>query len=251
MQPDPLAKKIRKELQCPVCDQIPSSLPIPCCSSGHILCKECKQKIVYNREIGDKPCPVCRSPLGRTTSYLACTLISSFSDIPCSNKISGCSFEGTLDEVKSHLCLLEIVSCFVCGEDCMRKDFFLHNSKNCFIIKDAGKTIDFPTEDCFYMIQDSLTEKEVLVQVFYVKNQEDDELDNLLITSFGVEPSNPSSTNMPSKMKIVMMKPDKPSFNLEVITEIENYYIYNPSASWDIALTLGKEKSSLQFEMIQ
>jgi hypothetical protein len=44
--PAAIARNLKKELQCPVCDLIPSSLPIPCCPSGHILCKECKKKIV-------------------------------------------------------------------------------------------------------------------------------------------------------------------------------------------------------------
>ena len=92
-------------------------LPIPCCSSGYILCKKCKQKIIYNREMGDKPCPVCHSPLCRTTNYLVGTLISFFTDIPCPNKISGCSFIGTLYDVKTHLYLFKMVCCIVYDEE--------------------------------------------------------------------------------------------------------------------------------------
>ena len=63
--PAAIARNLQKELQCPVCDQIPSSLPIPSCPSGHFLCKECKKKIVSNGRFGEKPCPVCHSPLGK------------------------------------------------------------------------------------------------------------------------------------------------------------------------------------------
>ena len=82
-----------------------------------------------------------------------------------------------------------------------------------------------------------------------MKKQEGNGLDNLLITSFGVESSNPSY-NLPSKIKIVMMTSEKPSFNLEVITEID-IAAYNPSVTWDVALSVVKEKSSLHFELIQ
>ena len=50
---DGMVKKLKRELQCTVCDQIPTSIPIPSCPMGHILCKECKEKIVYSRLIRD------------------------------------------------------------------------------------------------------------------------------------------------------------------------------------------------------
>ena len=32
---EPMSKKLKREMQCPVCDQIPTSIPIPACSMGH------------------------------------------------------------------------------------------------------------------------------------------------------------------------------------------------------------------------
>ena len=214
----PAIKKLKQELQCPVCDQIPSSLPIPCCPSGHILCKECKQRIPFNRRIGDQPCPVCRSPLDGNTSYLAGTLISTFTDIPCSNKVSGCSFKGTLEDIKDHHpCEFKMVVCFVCHAKCTRKDFFNHNNQDCFL-KDAMNTFSFPTKKCFYLVQDNKTGQNVLVDVWFAgkadEDGDEDEYENVVedgdvddddmfgcvgIGSFRVKPFN---HQFPGKLKI-------------------------------------------------
>ena len=55
---EPMIKKLKKEMECPVCYQIPTSLPIPTCSRGHIVCTECKKKIPFSRN-SEKPCPIC------------------------------------------------------------------------------------------------------------------------------------------------------------------------------------------------
>ena len=34
-----MVKKLKREMQCPVCEQIPTSIPIPACSMGHIVCR--------------------------------------------------------------------------------------------------------------------------------------------------------------------------------------------------------------------
>ena len=34
---EPIIKKLKREMQCPVCDQIPTSIPIPACSRGGIV----------------------------------------------------------------------------------------------------------------------------------------------------------------------------------------------------------------------
>ena len=245
-------KKFKKELQCPVCDQIPASLPIPCCPSGHILCKECKENIVFNWEMRDKPCPVCRTPLGRNTSYLAGTLISSFTDIPCSNKIRGCSFQGTLDEIKTHLCQFKMIACFVCDEECLRKDFFSHNNKDCFL-KDVGNTFSFPTESCFYLIREGPTQQEVLVEAGYDRNEDDSRMAYAYVgfTSFGVNTSK-AGLAMTSKMKIVVEEPGDPSFKLEVVTSIDQtlYKIEEKIEDCDVVLAHMKEKKIVRFEMI-
>ena len=249
--PSRMLRKLKKELQCPVCDQIPSSLPIPTCPSGHIVCKECKEKIVYNRELRDKPCPVCRAPLGWNTSYLAGTLISSFTDISCSNRFMGCIFQGNLDEIKDHLCQFQMVTCFICDDECMAKDFFNHNSKDCFL-KDIRNTFTFPTRSCLYLAQGGF-QQEVLVDVWYVKKEDDDErsgIDYVGFTSFGNQTSNPRIA-MPAKMKMVVEDPEDASIKLEVITEIDNGpYRSKKIVDHDVVLGDLKKKNIVRFEII-
>ena len=244
-----MVKKLKRELQCTVCDQIPTSIPIPSCPMGHILCKECKEKIVYSRLIRDKPCPVCRSPLDRNTSYLASTLLSFFSDIPCSYKNSGCNFQGGMDDLKAHICQFKIVECYVCDQECMGKDFFNHNNKDCFL-KDVTNTFDFPSRSGLYLVKGGFTLQEVLVDVWYVNNDDEDGVNYVGFNTFGMEASN-HSLFKPSKMKIVVDTPEDPSFKMEVITVIgEGPYRAKKMADHDVVLAVRKGESRLSFELI-
>ena len=250
--PSAIASILKKELQCPVCDEIPNSLPISCCPSGHILCKVCKTKIVSGR-FGDKPCPVCRSPLGNNTSYLAATIISSFTDIPCPNKILGCSFLGTLDGIKTHPCQFRMVLCSVClREDCMRKDFYIHNNMDCFH-KDDGNNFSFPTKSCFFLVQGDFAKDEVLVKARFkeIYYDEDDEpfIDIFRFTSFVIQSSNQNQVK-PSKLKIVVENPDNSPFKMEVVTEIEaGPYKSMKLAASDLLLA-PMEGKMIHFELI-
>ena len=245
-----------------MCDQIPSSLPIPCCPSGHILCKECKKKIVSNGRFGEKPCPVCRSPLGKNnTSYLAGTLISSFTDIPCPNKILGCSFLGTLDGIKTHLCKFKMVFCNVCLDEWMRKDFYIHNNMDCFL-KDVGNNFNFATKSCFFLVQGDFAKDEVLLKVRLRENLKDadvpemnledegvPEIDIFGFTSFVIQSSNQNQVK-PSKLKIVVGNPDDDSFKMEVVTEIEaGPYKSKKIADSDLLLA-AMEGKMIHFELI-
>ena len=138
-----MEKKLKLELECPVCDKIPNSIPIPTCTKGHILCMECKSKIPFNRRMNDKPCPTCRSPLADNTNHMATSVISMFSDIPCTFKDNGCTFEGSIDDFKTHICQFRRVHCLVCSEECIMKDFLLHNNQKCFV-KEPNNIFTFP-----------------------------------------------------------------------------------------------------------
>ena len=135
--------KLTEDLACPVCDNIPIKMPIPCCPSGHIICSRCLKRINGT----DKPCPICSTPIGKNTSYLAESIITSLTDIPCTNKMHGCCFQGSLTEINNHrnLCQFETVECWVCFEQCLFKDFFKHNSTDCFR-KDISNRFKIPTE---------------------------------------------------------------------------------------------------------
>ena len=257
-----IVDNLKKELQCPVCDQIPNSLPIPCCPSGHILCKDCKKKIVPNGTFGEKRCPVCRISLGRNnTSYLAGSLISSLTDIPCSNKISGCSFQGTLDEIKDHLCLFKMLFCHVCEEEFMRKDFITHNTTkikedaspsekaDCFL-KDDENSFNFPTQCCFYMVGGRTSEEEVLVEACNVEDLEEYE-DGDKMMGFSSFVAQSSSQSPAKKIKLVIDSPDdNTSYKMEVVTDIEtgpyNSKIIGES-DFVLPSLVGKK---IQFELI-
>ena len=47
--------KIKIQLECPVCLNIPRDLPLPSCPSGHIVCRPCKERV--------EDCPTCRQPM--------------------------------------------------------------------------------------------------------------------------------------------------------------------------------------------
>merc|ERR1712215_616463 len=48
---EPMIKKLKREMQCHVCDQSSISIPIPACPMGHIVCTECKDKIPFSRQL--------------------------------------------------------------------------------------------------------------------------------------------------------------------------------------------------------
>ena len=48
-------ESLKEDLECPVCMEVPTSLPIYQCLKGHIICNSCYPKL-YN-------CPVCRISL--------------------------------------------------------------------------------------------------------------------------------------------------------------------------------------------
>ena len=168
-----MEKRLKRELQCPVCDKIPTIIPIPTCSMGHIVCMDCKDKIPINRQTRNKPCPICRSPLEENTSYVAGSVISLLPDIPCSFKNSGCSFEGSIEDHKTHTsaCMFRMVECLVCLEEFMRKDFPSHNDKNCFLTS-LTNTFNFPGRNSLYLIDVNTEEEhlEVMVEAYYVNN---------------------------------------------------------------------------------
>jgi len=261
-------KKLKSEMQCPVCDQIPTSIPIPACSMGHIVCKQCKEKILTFRIIdqittdssssrtlsSDIPCPICRSPL-ENTSYVAGKVISLFLDIPCSNKNSGCSFEGSLEDIKTHSkdCMFNMVFCFVCEENCTRKDFPSHNNKDCFL-KSPSNTFRFPDRDSLYLIQLN-REEEILVEACYVNDagmrMDENEIDLVGFTFFLLENSS-SLTSLPM-MKIVMSShSDDPSSQIEATKAITaGPYMGKKMSGPDLALdAVRDEVSNLSFEIL-
>ena len=53
---DEAMNRLKSILQCPVCLETPTSIPIFRCNNGHILCTVCRSKV--------NTCPECRIQLG-------------------------------------------------------------------------------------------------------------------------------------------------------------------------------------------
>ena len=56
-----LTSKLRDQVECPVCLEVPTSGPVHVCPNGHFVCSKCK----------GANCPTCRSRMGSGKSLLA------------------------------------------------------------------------------------------------------------------------------------------------------------------------------------
>ena len=189
--------------------------------------------------INDKPCPVFRSPLAENTNHVACSVISLLSDISCSYKNDGCLFEGSIDELKTHICGFKMVDCPVCYEESMTRSFHLHNM-DCFM-KDANNIFSFPTASRLYLIKNELTDKEILVDAWYCDEDEEDEV-RIGFTIFDLRDS-PDSQPDDLKIRILLTSPEKPGFSLEAIIVVsKGPYIWKEIEDRDLVLSVFKGK---------
>ena len=100
------------------------------------------------------------------------------------------------------------------------------------------------------MVKEGFTHQEVLVDVWYVNNDDEDGVDHVGLNIFEMEASNNSLFKL-SKMQIVMDTPEDPSFKLEVITMIgEGPFRAKKMADHDVVLAVRKGESRLSFELI-
>ena len=60
---------VAKEMECPVCLEVPKTIPIYQCQQGHIHCKDCHPKLAT--------CPLCRGKISEARSHLAEKIVSS------------------------------------------------------------------------------------------------------------------------------------------------------------------------------
>ena len=87
--------EFQSSLECPVCLIIPREVPVPACSSGHIVCKPCRENLTS--------CPTCRIPYnGRsTTNSLASSLIGTILH-KCKYSENNCNVKLKLNEIVQH-----------------------------------------------------------------------------------------------------------------------------------------------------
>ena len=86
--------KIKSQLECPVCLQIPRNLPLPSCPSGHIVCRPCKERV--------KDCPTCRQPMpANMINSLVGALIEQV-EHNCKYSDLGCKVKMMLKDLQLH-----------------------------------------------------------------------------------------------------------------------------------------------------
>jgi len=93
-------EKLKENLECPVCMEIPRSGPVFACPNGHFVCKKCKSG----------SCPTCRVEMGNGKSLLAVTVIENI-DHKC--KFAECEELFAKDKLEAHenICKFRIVKC--------------------------------------------------------------------------------------------------------------------------------------------
>ena len=62
---DKQLKQIGETIRCSVCEKIPRSGPVPVCSNGHLVCKDCKREA----------CLTCGIPMGERRFLLDVTVM--------------------------------------------------------------------------------------------------------------------------------------------------------------------------------
>jgi len=93
-------ENLKKNIECPVCLDVPRKGPIFACPNGHIICQKCKGGL----------CPICRVEVGQNKSIVAVALIE---NIHHDCKFDGCDEEYPLDIIENHekYCDHRIVIC--------------------------------------------------------------------------------------------------------------------------------------------
>ena len=110
---------IEQSLECPVCYKVPREVPIPCCVSGHIICKSCRSKV--------NECPTCRGWYYQNTSSIMASLIEQiphrckYVDLQCDVKMKLC-------DITEHekICPERLVKCPSCSEEVQLRKFHSH-----------------------------------------------------------------------------------------------------------------------------
>jgi len=131
-------EKLKENVECPVCMEIPRAGPMFVCPNGHFVCKKCKTG----------SCPTCRVAMGAGKSLLAITVIENI-DHKC--KFVECEELFALDKLAAHekICEHRIVRCphSLCTVDMALSKLLEHlGKKTCsgnskpFLIENSSKS---------------------------------------------------------------------------------------------------------------
>ena len=89
-----LSKVVEATLECPVCLSLPRDLPVPCCPSGHIVCRSCRSAV--------KRCPICRQKMpANLTNSVVGSLIEQV-EHKCKFSDQGCKVKMMLKDLVTH-----------------------------------------------------------------------------------------------------------------------------------------------------
>ena len=129
------AEDIREDLECPVCQVIPKSVPIYQCKAGHIHCKECHPRL--------QNCPVCRGDIGEIRALVLENIIAKL-PTKCSFTEYGCLEEEKLPKdmiLHEKDCFYRVVKCLYsrCIEEISLSGFMEHfrEKHDCSMVQDA------------------------------------------------------------------------------------------------------------------
>jgi len=114
--------KVRSQLKCPVCFNIPRDLPLPSCPSGHFVCRPCKTRV--------KDCPTCRQPMPANMTNSAIGALIEHVEHNCKFSDKGCDVQMMLQDLVTHekQCPERTFNCplFGCAEQVNLKSFEYH-----------------------------------------------------------------------------------------------------------------------------
>ena len=118
---DDLRGSLMKELECPVCLEVPETTPIFQCSQGHIHCNACHPKL--------NNCPICRSPIQMDSRNVVAEKMHEKLLQSCHHE--NCSVR--LVNIKEHesQCDMTLVECSYCQNNVTIRGLDFHEEIEC------------------------------------------------------------------------------------------------------------------------
>ena len=154
-------KRIRSELECPVCLNIPRELPIPSCPSGHFVCRPCKTRVT--------DCPTCRQPMPANMTNSPVGALIEQVQHKCKYNDQGCKAEMMLKDLMTHEkeCPEKTIKCPYSGCDCEVKlnNFDAHALAKHSAIRRGSLEYTITHNDAIYDVRCSM---KALDQLFHV-----------------------------------------------------------------------------------
>ena len=115
-------EKVTSYCQCPICYNLPRTLPVASCSRGHVICENCRSNVHL--------CPLCRGSLYNNCTNAVVGLICEAALHSCRFEPFGCGIRGSISNIEMHErgCPERTVHCpFIgCKKEVQMKGFEVH-----------------------------------------------------------------------------------------------------------------------------